>query len=77
MKFQTFSINKVYDSFDNFLKVVNSHAKGKRCIFAIKQKKKNKKQILYMLWLRYNKNLLYKTKNYDKGYPSGMKNKYL
>lgn len=54
----------MYNSFDNFFKVVNIQVIAKKFVFAIKYSKTLKKKILYKVWLEYNKNRFYKAKRY-------------
>ena len=45
----------VYNSFENLLKAINTHAVAKSFAFAIKHSKKSKKQILHKVWPEYDK----------------------
>lgn len=73
MDLQAPPTNEVYDSFDNLLKAVNTHAAGEGFAFAIKRSKKNKKQILRKVWLECDKSGLYKAKGYGVRQTSSIK----
>ena len=61
---QLFFISIIYNSFDIFLKGMNSHMIIEHFVIKIKCSKKSKKEILYKLWLEYNKNRSYKAKRH-------------
>lgn len=61
---QLSSTNIIYNSFDNFLKVVNTYATAKKYVFAIKYSKILKKELLCKFWFKNDKNGFYKAKKY-------------
>lgn len=62
MNLQLPPTNVVYNSFNNFVKVVNIHTAVERFAFAIKLSKKLKKEILGKIWLESDKYGSYKAK---------------
>lgn len=74
---QTSSINRVYDSFNDFFKAVNTYIATEEFIFVIKYSKKSKKKILRKVWPECDKSKSYKAKRYWVQQTSTMKNEYL
>lgn len=66
----------VYNIFDNLFKTVNTYSIVERIFFIIKYNKKLKKEILYEIWLWYNKSESFKIKKYQIRQISTIKNEY-